>query len=231
MLIYNLINPVIILIMGVLGLKIGRRIPQKIQQRMLEGIGFTTMFIGVSLALEGNSITIMILSIVLGAALGEWLDIDDTLTRWGKRVQRRFTLGEGSQFMEAFISTSLLYCVGSMAILGPLQLGLEGNADTLMVKSTLDGIGSIIFAGTLGPGVLLSALSVFIYQTPIYFLASQIAPFLQGTLISNMTGVGGVIILMMGINMLEIKKIPTANYIPAIFMPMLIHGIMSFLPI
>lgn len=133
--------------------------------------------------------------------------------------------------MEAFITTSLLYCVGSMAILGPLQLGLEGNPDTLMVKSTLDGIGSIIFAGTLGPGVLLSALPVFVYQTPIYFLSAQIAPYLQGSLISNMTGVGGIIILMMAFNMLEIKKIPTANYIPAIFMPILIHGIMSILPL
>ncbi len=228
--IYNLINPMIILVMGFIGLKAGSKIPQKIQKRMMEGISFASMFIGISLALEGESITIMILSIVIGAALGEWWDIDFALTRWGDKMQRRFAHTEDSRFMEAFISASLLYCVGSMAILGPLQLGMEGNPDTLIVKSTLDGIGSIIFAGTLGPGSILSAFSVFIYQTPIYLLSAQIAPFLGETLIHNMTGVGGIIILMMGINMLEIKKIPTANYIPAIFMPILIHGILSLFP-
>lgn len=229
--IYNLINPLIILVMGMIGLKVGNRIPQKIQRRMMEGISFTTMFIGISLALEGESVTIIILSVVIGGALGEWWDIDMALTRWGEKVQKKFIHSEDSRFMEAFISTSLLYCVGSMAILGPLRLGLEGNPDTLIVKSTLDGIGTIIFAGTLGPGTILSALTVFIYQTPIYLLSAQIAPFLNETLIHNMTGVGGIIILMMSMNMLEIKKIPTANYIPAIFMPVIIQGILSLLPI
>lgn len=230
MILYNLINPLIIIVLGTVGLFTGAKLRPKVQDRMFQGVGLVVTFLGLSMALEIDSTVIMVLSMVIGGAIGEMLDIDRALNNWGKRVSERHALKDGNQFMDAVISTTLIFCVGTMSILGPLQLGISGDASTLITKSILDGISSVAFASTLGIGVIFSAIPVFIYQTAIYLLASYVAPLLTDPIIADLTGVGGVIIMGMGMGLLKMIDIPVANFLPAIIMPIIFHLVLNFLP-
>jgi len=156
----------------------------------------------------------------LGTLIGEFLKIEDRLENLGKWLENRFSSSGDGKISKAFVTTSLIYCVGSMAIIGSMESGLSGNHQTLFAKSALDGIASVVFASTLGAGVLLSSISVFVYQGVITVAASFMKQFLTPDVVNQMSVTGGLLIMAIGFNLLEIIKIKIGNMLPAIFIPL-----------
>ena len=225
----TIVNAAAIVAGGIVGLLLKKGLPERMSAAIMGGVGLAVVYIGVSGALEGQTTLVAVLSIVIGAALGSWLDIDRGLNWLGDRAQAAFARnGSGdNRFAEGFVSASLLFCVGAMAVVGSLQSGLSGDHGTLFAKSLLDGISSMVFASTLGAGVLLSAVAVFVYQGAITLLAQVVAPVLSDAIVAEMTCVGSLLIIGIGLNMLGVTKLKLANYLPAIFLPLLLLQFLS----
>ncbi len=215
----TIVNTLSIIVGSLIGLLLRGGIPERYSQTTMHAIGLAVLLIGLKTALETKAILVVILSLAVGSILGELLRIEDKLQQLGNWIGRR--LSQNSQgIAKGFVSASLLYCVGAMAIVGAMESGLAGNHQTLYAKSILDGIGSVIFASTLGIGVLFSAVSVFLYQGFITLAASFLKQFLLPDVVSQMSAVGGLLITAIGIGLLEIKKIKIGNMLPAIFIPL-----------
>ncbi|MCI8909896.1 MAG: DUF554 domain-containing protein [Oscillibacter sp.] len=200
---------------------------QRLQEIIMSGVALCVLYIGISGALKGNNTLVAILSMVAGALLGELLDLDRRMRSLGDWVQKkteRLTRGEGgASVSEGFVTASLLFCVGAMAIVGALENGLTGNYETLQAKALLDGISAIVFASSLGIGVAFSAVAVFLYQGSISLLASVLEPYLGGeAVIAEMTCVGSLLIVALATNMLGVTKIKVMNLVPAVFVPILL---------
>ena len=207
----------------------GARLGERLQTLMMQGIALCVLYIGISGSLKGQNTLAAILSMALGAILGELLDLDGRMNRLGQWVQdrtARVLKGGGSSVAEGFVTSSLLFCVGAMSIVGALENGLTGNFDTLKAKSVLDGISSIIFASSLGVGVALSAVPVLLYQGLISLAAGVLSPLLGDAVIAEMTCVGSLLIVAMGLNMLGVTKIKVMNLVPGIFLPILLCRIL-----
>ena len=235
----TLVNAGAIVIGGALGLLLKKGLPKKIADTLMVSLGLCTLYIGISGCLEGENTLVLIVSMVIGAILGELIDLDDKINRLGQFLERKFAgkkateennegsqepsaLGKKVSLAEGFVTSSLLFCVGAMAIVGSLQSGLTGNHETLFAKSMLDFVAAIIFASTLGAGVMLSASLLFVYQGSITLLAHVIEPFLTDSVIAEMNCVGNVIIIGLALNMLGISKFKVMNLVPAIFLPILL---------
>ena len=199
---------------------------QRLQSIIMNGVALCVLYIGISGALKGNNTLAAILSMVAGTVVGELLDLDRRMRSLGDWVQKktaRLTQGEGGATVsEGFVTASLLFCVGAMAIVGALENGLTGNYETLQAKSLLDGISSIVFASSLGVGVAFSAAALLLYQGSISLLASVLSPFLGDAVIAEMTCVGSLLIVALSLNMLGLTKIKVMNLVPAIFFPILL---------
>lgn len=215
----TVVNAIAIVAGSLIGLLFRGGIPQAYNQTVMQAIGLAVILIGFKGALKGENFLLIILSLAIGAVLGEGLKIEARLERLGQWLQRRFAVA-GDGIAHGFVTASLLFCVGSMAIVGALESGLSGNHQTLFAKSVLDGITAIIFASTLGIGVIFSAAAVFLYQGLITLTASSMREFLVPETIRQMTAVGGLLIIAIGINILEIKRIRVGNMLPAIFLPL-----------
>lgn len=226
----TIVNTIAVIAGGIIGLFIKGGLPQRFKNIIMEAIGLSVLIIGSSGALQGiykviegerldrQFIMTMIFSLVIGGIIGELLGIEAGLEKMGLWLQNKFAKSEGN-FAAGFINASLIFCVGAMAIVGSLEDGLTGNPGTLFAKSILDGISSVVFAATLGAGVVFSAFSVLIYQGVITLLSGLIKPLLTDVVITQMSLVGSVLILGIGISMLGIKKIKVGNMLPAIFIP------------
>jgi len=223
----TIVNTLSIIVGSLIGLSFRGKIPEKYSQTIMHGIGLAVVLIGLKTALNTDAILIVIISFVIGSIIGELFSIEDRLDRLGNWIGQRFSKKDDG-ISKGFVSASLLYCVGAMAIVGAMESGLTGNHQTLFAKSVLDGVGSIIFASTLGIGVLFSAVSVFVYQGLITVAASSIKPFLLPEVVSQMSAVGGLLIFAIGLSLLEIKKIKIGNMLPAIFIPLIYQVIKSF---
>ncbi|MDY6987691.1 MAG: DUF554 domain-containing protein [Thermodesulfobacteriota bacterium] len=215
----TIVNTLSIIVGSLVGLLLRGGIPERYSQTIMHAIGLAVVLIGLKTALETHAILVVILSLVIGSVLGELLRIEDRLEQLGHWIGRRLSK-ESKGIAKGFVNTSLLYCVGAMAIVGAMESGLTGNHQTLYAKSILDGLGSILFASTLGIGVLFSAVSVFVYQGFITLTASFLKQFLVPDVVSQMSAVGGLLIMAIGIGLLEIKKIKISNMLPAIFIPL-----------
>ena len=221
----TIVNAVAIIIGGLLGMLLPR-ISESIKNTVMQGLGLAITVLGITMALKSDQIVIVIMSIVVGGILGELMRIEANLTKLGDWLQAKMSKQPTSypsaptSISEGFVTCTLVYCIGAMAILGPLDGGLRHNHDILYTKSLLDGFLSIIFASTLGIGVVFSAVSVFVMQGTIALLATVIAmAFSQASLdamIVQITAVGGVLVIGVGINILQIKKINVANMLPAL---------------
>lgn len=218
MLLGTLTNSLSIIIGSLVGLLLRRNLPGKYADSMMVGINLAVVLIGISLALETEDFLILILSLGVGCGLGEFLSIQERLERFGKWLQKKFS-GAGDDLSRGFIAASLVFCVGSMAVIGSLESGLAGDHQILFAKSVLDGIASVFFVCSFGTGVLFSSLSVLVYQGTLTLGASLIKPFLTEAVIQQMSAAGGLLIVALGLNMLEIRRIKVANMLPAIFMP------------
>jgi len=211
----TIVNTVGILLGSGVGLVLRRGIPPRYQLTVMNGLALAVILIGLQMAVKTNNVLIVIISLVLGGIVGEALDLDAGLARLGDWLTRKAG-SAGSNVGQGFITASLVYCIGAMAIVGAIQDGLTGDATTLYAKSMLDTISAIIFASSLGIGVAFSSISVFIYQGLITALASYLAPVLSDAVIAEMTAVGGLLIVGIGLMMLEIKTMKLANLLPAI---------------
>ena len=216
------VNTMAIIGGSLIGLIFSRFIPTKIADSLIHAVAFAVILIGLKMAWKTDAFIILICSLAFGTIIGELGRIEDRVNNLGSWLEERFAK-PGSSISKGFVTTSLLYCVGSMAIVGALESGLTGNHDTLFAKSVLDGLGSIIFAASLGIGVLFSAASVFLYQGLITVSASFMKQFLTPEVITQMSAVGGLLIVAMGFNMLEMVKIKVGNCLPAIFIPLVYH--------
>ena len=213
----TIINAAAVIVGSVVGLLLKRRIGERTRGVLFSGIGVITLVIGMSMALSFERILYLALAVVLGGITGTWIGVEDAILRLGEWLKRRFGQKDsGGEFAYGFLSASVLFCVGAMTIIGSFQAGVDGNYELLLTKSVMDGFMAILLAASLGVGVAASALAILAYQGGLTLLAVYLSPLVTPLLLSEITAVGGALILMIGINLLDLKHIKTADYIPAI---------------
>lgn len=218
----TLVNALAIMAGSLLGLFFSKGIADNYREIIMNGVGLSVVLIGVKSALVTDNLMVVIFSVILGALAGEAAKIEARLEALGRFLERRVAAksSDTGSFARGFVTASLVFCVGSMAIIGSLESGLTGNHQTLFAKSVLDGVTSVIFGSAMGLGVMFSAVAVFLYQGLITMTAVFMKSFLVPETIGQMTSVGGLLIMAIGFNMLKITTIRVGNLIPAIFLPL-----------
>ena len=228
----TIVNVVTIAVGGAAGLFLRKIISKRITDTVLQGMGLAVIIVGIGGALSAafsivdghiqtDHILIMIISLAIGAVIGELIKIEGKLESFGRFCEKKIEKpGDTSTFAQGFVTATLVFCVGSMAIVGSLEDGINRNSDILFAKSTIDGITAMVFASTMGIGVLFSAVTVGIYQGTITLLSFFIAPYLSEIIITQMSLVGSVLIMSIGLNLLQVAKIKVGNMLPAIFIPL-----------
>ena len=225
-----IINVAAVLAGGTLGLLLGERVPQRLRETIMQGLALCILLIGAQGALETANVLAVIVCMVAGGLLGEALDIEKRLESLGALAERKFAHGgQNGRFAQGFITASLLFCVGAMAVVGSLNAGLTGDNSTLIAKAALDLVTAVFFAAALGPGVLLAAAAVLVYQGAIALMAGWLAPVLTDAIVTEMSAVGGLLIMGLSFNMLGMAKIRVGNLLPAIFLPILYFPIANWI--
>lgn len=210
---------------SLIGAVLGEKLPQRYSDTILKGTALIIMIIGIKGTFETDNILVMIFSMVIGALIGEFLRIDDRLNDVGEMVEKKFSKRGGEKnIARGFVSGSLLFAVGAMAIMGSLESGLKNNHETLYAKAIIDGISSVVMASSLGIGMALSSITVLIYQGFIVLMAGFLSSYLSPEVVSQMTGVGSVMIIAISLNILGASKIKVANLLPAAFIPIFISS-------
>ncbi len=216
----TLINALAVLAGGGLGTLVGQRLPERVRETVMAGLGLVTLIVGLQLALKTRNVLVVLVSVLVGALLGEWWRIDAALERLSERLKRllarRASAVSLEHFTEGFITASLVFCVGPMTILGAIEDGLTGDYSLLAIKSVLDGFTALAFASSLGVGVLFSVFTVLIYQGGLTLLAGQAQGLLSEAMINEMSATGGVLVLAIGLLLLDVKQIRVANLLPAL---------------
>ncbi|WP_313528951.1 DUF554 domain-containing protein [Anaerotignum sp.] len=223
-----LVNVIAIVIGSSIGMLVKKGIPNRISEAMMKGLGLCTLFIGWSGSLKGSNTLVLIISMAIGIVIGEGFDLDAKLNSFAEKLEEKFHRGDGKiSIAEGFIAASLLFCVGAMTVVGSMQAGLSGDYEMLFTKSVLDFISSMVFASSLGIGVMLSAAFVLIFQGGIVMLAQVVSPFLTEAVVAEMTCVGSVLIFALGLNIVGITKFKVLNYLPAMFLPILLTPLLA----
>jgi uncharacterized membrane protein YqgA involved in biofilm formation len=224
----TIVNVLAVVLGSMIGILFNGGLKQKYQDTLMQVLGLSTMFIGVSgtlkemfvitnSALETKGTMLMIISLVLGALIGEFIDIEDKMDRFGEYLKSKVKNVNNPRFVEGFVTSSIVICVGAMAVVGSLQDGLIGDPSMLYTKSILDGIIVIIFASTMGIGVMFSVIPLGLYQGTITLCAKFVAPILTDLMIANLSFVGSVLIFGVGVNIAFGKKFKVGNMLPALF--------------
>ena len=230
----TIINTIAIIAAGLLGLWLGKYLPDKARETIIIGLGLFTLGIGVKLFLDSNNTLIVLGGLLVGGLLGEFLKIEDHLNSLGIILEERFNnSGDSSKsdnFVRGFLASSILFCTGPMAILGAIQDGLLGDFHLLAIKSVMDGFAAFAMASTLGPGVLFSALIVFLYQGSFSLLAQQLQNIMTNDMIAELTATGGLLLIGIAISsLLEIKRIRVGNFLPGLIISPLIVLLLSLI--
>ena len=230
-----IVNSIAIIAGGIVGLIINKGIPERLNKTIMDGIALVVMYMGISGALKGDNALYVIISICVGGFIGELIDLDKLLNKLGEYIDEKLTkknkedkYNEKNSLSRGFVSASLLYCVGAMAVVGAIQSGLSSDYSTLFAKSILDGVSSIFFAASLVIGVILSSVAVFLYEGIIACGAFLLKGVLSTAVIAEMNAVGSLLILALGINMILKANIKVANLLPAMFVP-IIFGIIGMI--
>lgn len=221
----TIVNAAAVVAGTLIGTLLGKAIPRRLGDSVMKALALCTIFIAAGGLGDGEKPLVVIFSMVLGVLIGEGLDLDGRINRFGDRLSRRFKKEGGVSLTEGFVTASLLFCVGAMTVMGALQSGLSLDHSTLYAKSLMDFCSAIVFASTLGIGVALSGVSVFVIQGGIALLASVVAPYLESSL-GEMNCVGSLLLLALALNLLGLTKIKVMNYVPAIFLPILLCRLM-----
>ena len=225
-----IINSVAVAIGSLIGLIFKSKISEKISKPVMVGLGVCVLYIGISGSLEGENVLIAISSIVLGVIVGTVLKIDDSINKAANKIEEKFKKSDNKESIsEGLVTATLLFCIGAMTITGSIQSGLTGDNSILITKSILDFVSSIMLAASLGKGVILSSISLFISQGILVLLASIIAPYINDTVINDITCVGSLIIILIGTNLMGITKIKVADFLPAILFSPIIYYLSTFI--
>lgn len=222
----TIVNALAVVVGGLIGLLFKNSIPEKIADALLKAAGLAVITVGIKLMFAGDNLTLLIMSIIIGTAIGELINIEGKLDNLGEMVEGKMK-NKQSNIALGFVTCTLIYCVGSMAIVGSIQSGLSGNHEILFSKALLDGIMSITMTASLGVGVIFSSISILIYQGTITLLAQFMQSILSDVVVREMTSIGGTLIMAIGLNFLEIKRIKVGNMLPAIFIPIIYYLIFS----
>lgn len=225
-----IVNVITVLIGSSIGLLFKKGIPERVSKAAMIGLGACTLYIGISGSLSGENVLVLIASVVLGAIVGTLLNIDGGINKLANKVEAKFKKkGENVSIAEGIISATLLFCVGSMTVTGSIQAGLTGDNSILITKAMLDLVSSMMLASSLGIGVLLSSVAVFVIQGGLVLLSGLIAPFMSTGAINEMTCAGSILIIMIGTNLMGITKIKVADFLPAILFAPIIHNIVPWI--
>lgn len=220
----TIVNAIAVIIGSGIGLLLKKGIPEKLSDAVMKAVALCVIFIGIDGCLKGENTLIAIISMAVGACLGTLLKLDDGLNSLGKKLEDKLVKDKTQEnsIAKGFVTASLLFCVGAMTIVGSLESGINNNHEILFSKSLLDFISSIIFSASMGIGVMFSAVFVFVYQGIITVLAQFVGPYLSDAVIAEMTCTGSLLIIALGLNMLGVTKIKVMNYIPAVFLPIIL---------
>ena len=228
----QVVNAVAIVIGALLGNRLRGGISERFRSILMQAMALAVMLIGITGAVKTTDALIVVVSLAIGALVGEGINIEKRLEQAGDALKSRVKGAEAS-FTQGFVSASLIFCVGAMAIVGSLDAGLRGEYSTILTKSLIDGITAAMLASTLGIGVIFSAVAVFVYQGAITLLAGLLQPLLTDAIITEMSAVGGLLIFAIGMNMQGITKVRVGNLLPAIFVPLayipLVNWIMTLI--
>lgn len=226
-----LVNGACILIGSILG-RFLQHIPEKIKETVMSGIGLAVMVLGLQMGLKSDQFLIVILSIVGGAVLGEWMDLEARLNSLGNWIERRMKATEGTSISQGFVTATLIFGIGAMAIIGALDSGIRNDHDVLITKAIIDGFTALVLASTLGIGVLFSAFPIILYEGFLAIFSRQINKMiptaLMDSFILEMTATGGVMILAIGLNIIGVTKIRVANLLPGIMITVILVTIMYY---
>lgn len=221
MLLGTLVNVVLVLIGGFVGLFLKKGISKRFSDLIMHAIALVTIVIGITFATASENMLIVIISLVVGALIGEGINIDKKLNQLGDLIKSKVK-SESGNVGEGFVTATLLFCVGSMAIMGSLDSGLRGDHTVLYTKAIMDGISALIFASSMGIGVILSAMPILLYQGSMTLLSGFIQPYLTQSMMTEMNGVGGILLIGLGISILGIKEIKVSNLLPALVIPVIL---------
>jgi uncharacterized protein len=227
----TIINVAAIIVGSLIGILFGGRLSEKLKSTIVAGMGIFVVAMGIQMFLKTENSLIVLGALLIGTLLGEWWRIEDGLHKLGEFLESRFSREEedgSNKFIRGFMTASLLFCIGPVAILGSIQDGLTGNYNLLVVKSILDGFASIAFASTLGIGVAFSSLIILVYQGAISLLATRLDAMITTSMMNELTATGGILLMGVGVSsLLEIKKIRVGNMLPALLTAPLIVWVIS----
>lgn len=236
-----LLNVITVALGSLIGLFVGNRLPDRVQQSVMTGLGLTTLVIGISNAMTSGNIIIPLVSVVVGVIIGELLNIEGWLERFGGWLRDRFAKGDGesseaeerARFINGFVTASLIFCVGPLTLVGSIQdgMGLPGGFQQIAIKSALDFFAAMAFAASLGLGVFFSVITVILVQGSLSLLGMAAGSVMTQPMINEMTAVGGILILGIGLILLDVKKVRVANFLPALIIAPLIVAIATALGI
>ena len=220
-----IVNTLTVLAGGTLGVLAGGKLADKYKSIVLNALGLITILIGIRMALKTNEVMIVVASMVVGGLIGQWLHIEEGLERIGEYLKERVR-SEGKDFVLGFVTASLLFCVGPMTVVGSFEDGLYGKGELIYIKSIMDAFAGMALAAALGPGVIFSAIFVFIFQGALTLLARYFQNLLSEPVVTEMSATGGVILLGIAINLLGLSKIKVGNFLPALVLAAVIAKIM-----
>ncbi|MCK5006136.1 MAG: DUF554 domain-containing protein [Spirochaetales bacterium] len=213
----TLVNCVAVIIGSLIGLILHMKINESFKRVVYVGAGMISLILGIKMGLVTTRIVFMALALIVGGMLGEWWNVEGGILRFGEFLKRRFAKKEsGKDFAGGFLNASVLFCVGAMTLVGAFKAGAEGNYDLILTKSVMDGFMAIMLTAAMGIGVAFSAITILVYQGGITLLAGILQPLVNELLLGELTAVGGVLVIMIGLNLLRLSKLKTANYIPAL---------------
>ena len=220
----TLINAGAVIIGSIIGIILHTKLPKKITTIVFHGVGLFTLFLGITMATRTGNFLIMIFSIVLGCIVGELIDIENYINRFSEYIKRKIQ-SKNDKFSEGLVTSFLLFCMGSMTILGAIEEGLGGKPDLLLAKSVLDGFSSIALAAALGIGVMFSVIPLLIYQGGLTIFAGFFENIFTEIIINELTAVGGILLIGLGLNILEIKKLKILNMLPGLLIAIILSYI------
>ena len=220
----TLINVAAVIIGSLIGLLINRKLPAKIITIIFQVLGLFTLVLGISMSLKTEHYLVVIGSLVIGAVIGEFIDLDKYMKRWSEKLKQKLRMGN-DKFSDGMITAFLLYCMGAMTIMGAIEEGVEGSYDILLMKSLMDGVSSIALASGMGIGVMFSSIPLLLYQGGLTLFSSFIGERLTDVIVNDLSATGGILLIGLGINILEIKQLKILNMIPALLVVVILSYI------
>jgi uncharacterized membrane protein YqgA involved in biofilm formation len=225
------INCIAVIIGAFIGFFLHMKISDSMKAIVYTGAGLVALVIGIKMSFASSRIVYLALSLIAGGILGNWLDIEGGILKFGTFLKRVSRAGESeANFAYAYLNSSVIFCVGAMTLIGAFKAGAEGNYELILTKSVLDGFMAVVFAAAMGIGVAFAAITILVYQGSLTLLAKVLQPYATELVMGELTGVGGVLVIMIGINLLGLAKLKTANFLPAIFLILILLGVESLIP-